>query len=314
MALILAPLAGYTDKAFRQMATEYGADETVTEMVSAEGLARDSDRTIALMERFSDSENLTLQLFGSNVDAFRRAIRNIRDKGFKKIDINAGCPVPKVVKTGSGSALMRNAQTAGAIIRMLKEETGLKVSIKFRLGWDDESINYLEFAQAAAESGADELTLHARTRSQGYSGDARKEHFRALRSLFPKTDPASPLLYASGDVFTPEDALSYLVEYEMDGVMFARGAIGNPFIFAETKDLIEKGSYCLPSLKERKDALIKHLMLSAGYYSESVAVREMRKTAPSYVKGLKNSSRVKDALCRAGSIDEYISALKALEA
>ncbi len=312
MALTLAPLAGYTDKAFREMACRYGAEETVTEMVSAEGLARRSEKTNALLDRFEGESNLTLQLFGPDYSVFERALREFDYSSFRKIDINAGCPVPKVVKTGAGSALMKDPKKAGEIIRAVKETTGLRVSIKFRLGWDEESINFLEFAEEAVKSGADELTLHARTRAQGYEGQARKEYFRKLRSLFPKDDPSSPVLNASGDVFSPESALEYLNDYMMDGVMFARGAIGNPFIFRQTRDLLEKGRYGVPGTDERISVAIEHLNLAAKYYGESIACREMRKSAPQYIKGIKDSSRVKAELSRAGTIEEYIKAFSLL--
>ena len=173
MALTLAPLAGYTDKAFREMACRYGAEETVTEMVSAEGLARRSEKTNALLDRFEGESNLTLQLFGPDYSVFERALREFDYSSFRKIDINAGCPVPKVVKTGAGSALMKDPKKAGEIIRAVKETTGLRVSIKFRLGWDSGSINWPEFASACVSAGASMLTLHARTRSQMYSKPAR---------------------------------------------------------------------------------------------------------------------------------------------
>lgn len=312
MALTLAPLAGYTDKAFRKIASFYGAEETVTEMVSAEGLARESEKTQALLEKFDKSENLTLQLFGPDADTFHRALKKLKWQDFKKIDINAGCPVPKVVKTGAGSALMRNPDKAGEIIHVLKEETGLEVSIKFRLGWDESNLNYLEFAETAVKSGADELTLHTRTRAAGYSGSARKEHFKILREHFPQNDSTSPRINASGDVFSPEDALTYINEYGADGVMFARGAIGNPFIFRETRELIEKGSYSLPSLEEKIKVSLEHLALAITYYGEGVASREMRKVVMAYIKGLKNSSRVKSMIATACSYEEYKNALNLL--
>lgn len=312
MVLTLAPLAGYTDKAFRKIASFYGAQETVTEMVSAEGLARNSAKTEALLERFSEDENLTLQLFGPDGDTFYRALKAFNWRSFRKIDINAGCPVPKVVKTGAGSALMKNPKTAAEIIHVLKEETGLKVSIKFRLGWDEEHLNYLDFAEEAVKSGADELTLHARTRAQGYSGTARKEHFKKLRNLFPKDESTSPLLYASGDVFAAEDALSYFNDYGMDGVMFARGAIGNPFIFRETRELLEKGSYEEAGIKEKVSTALEHLALAISYYGENTASREMRKVVMAYVKGVKNASKVKALISTASNYKEYENALKLL--
>lgn len=312
MTLTLAPLAGYTDKAFRMIASAFGAQETVTEMVSAEGLARKSVKTRALMEKFDESENLTLQLFGPDGDTFKRALKEFRWQKFSKIDINAGCPVAKVVKTGAGSALMRKPEIAGEIIHIIKEETGLKVSIKFRLGWDEGSINYLDFAETAVKSGADELTLHARTRSQLYSGQARKEHFTALRALFPKNESTSPLLNASGDVFSAEDARLYLEEYGMDGVMFARGAIGNPFIFRETRKLLETGAYTLPSTEERIGTALRHLELAISFYGEQTAAREMRKVMMAYVKGIRNSSQIKAMMTTATCYQDYENALKLL--
>ena len=312
MTLTLAPLAGYTDKAFRMIASAFGAQETVTEMVSAEGLARKSVKTRALMEKFDESENLTLQLFGPDGDTFKRALKEFRWQEFSKIDINAGCPVAKVVKTGAGSALMRKPEIAGEIIHIIKEETGLKVSIKFRLGWDEGSINYLDFAETAVKSGADELTLHARTRSQLYSGQARKEHFKALRALFPKDESTSPLINASGDVFSAEDARLYIEEYGMDGVMFARGAIGNPFIFRETRKLLETGEYTLPSTEERIGTALRHLELAISFYCEQTAAREMRKVMMSYVKGIRNSSQIKAMMTTATCYQDYENALKLL--
>lgn len=308
MALILAPLAGYTDKAFREIAVRFGAEETVTEMVSAEGLARDSEKTRELLERFDGETNLTLQLFASKAEQIKRALSHFDTSSFKKIDINAGCPVAKVVKTGAGSALMNNASEAAEMIKTIKGETGLKVSIKFRLGWDENSINFLSFAETAANAGADELTLHARTRSQGYAGNARKEYFKELRRLFPKGDFSSPLLNASGDVFKAEDAISYFNEYEMDSVMFARGAIGNPFIFRETHVLLSGNEYDAPSKEERINTALEHLDLAIKYYGESLACREMRKSIPQYIKGLKDSSRVKAELSRCSTKDEYLKA------
>ena len=241
-----------------------------------------------------------------------RALKAFNWRSFRKIDINAGCPVPKVVKTGAGSALMKNPKTAAEIIHVLKEETGLKVSIKFRLGWDEEHLNYLDFAEEAVKSGADELTLHARTRAQGYSGTARKEHFKELRNLFPKDESTSPLLYASGDVFAAEDALSYFNDYGMDGVMFARGAIGNPFIFRETRELLEKGSYEEAGIKEKVSTALEHLALAISYYGENTASREMRKVVMAYVKGVKNASKVKALISTASNYKGYENALKLL--
>lgn len=312
MELILAPLAGYTDKAFRQIAVENGADKTVTEMVSAEGLARKSVKTEALLEKFDESENLVIQLFAPDEDPIRRCLENPFIQKAQYIDINSGCPVPKVVKTGAGSAMMKNPETIYKIVSLLKNSTSASVSVKFRLGWDEDSMNYPEYARACAEAGADALTLHTRTRSQGYSGVARKEHFCILRGLFPKDDPSSPLLYASGDVFTAEDALCYIRDYGADGVMFARGAIGNPFIIRQTKDLLTSGTYKQADIKEKIQTAIHHLELAIGYYGESLACREMRKHVLAYLKGLKGGAKAKQEIAAAKTFKEYQQILSSL--
>ena len=309
MALTLAPLAGYTDKAFREIAVGFGAEETVTEMVSAEGLARKSSKTKALLEPFDRSENLTLQLFGPDADTFYRALKVLRWQDFSKIDINAGCPVPKVVKTGAGSALMKTPEKAGEIIHVLKEETGLRISIKFRLGWDSDSINFLEFADIAAEAGAEMLTLHARTRAQGYSGTADRKAFSMLSEHFKGS---GILLFGSGDVFTPEDAMSLINDSGLSGVMFARGAIGNPFIFRETKELIEKGCYSLPSTEEKISVALKHLRLMVSYYGENTGCREMRKHLMAYIKGIRGANKVKVAISEAVTEKEITDAMNTL--
>ena len=310
MELILAPLAGYTDKAFREIALGFGADAAVTEMVSAEGLARDSEKTFSLLERAEGEENLIIQLFGPDVDPFRRCIPNLMKVEPKMIDINCGCPVPKVVKTGAGSALMNTPEKIYDIVKLLKEETGAEISVKFRLGWTENTMNYLEFAHQAVDAGATMLTMHARTRAQQYSGVAQKEHFRTLRAEFPKGSGIR--LYASGDVFTAEDALEYLDSYDMDGVMFARGAIGNPFIFRETKELRATGTYTRPTVLERKETALHHLERMIHYYGETLAGKEMRKHVMAYIKGISGANRTKSMLTQAMSYDDYKEALDEL--
>lgn len=305
---VLAPLAGYTDKAFRSICIEEGADLTVTEMVSAEGLARDSEKTKELLERADGEDRLVVQLFAPDEDPISRCIPNLMKYNPTSIDINAGCPVPKVVRNGSGSALMQSPDKITKIVKVLVSETGLPVSVKFRLGWDNNSINYLEFAEAALEGGASSLTLHSRTRSQLYSGYADRESFKILSQRF-KNDA---VLYASGDIFTPEDALFILEECGMDGIMFARGAIGNPFIFKNTKELIMNGKYRAPSNDEKLEIAIKHFDLMVKYYGETLAGREMRKHMMAYLKGIEGSSRVKAKLTKALTRDDYMEALSLL--
>lgn len=307
--LVLAPLAGYTDKAFREICTSFGADITVTEMVSAEGLARDSAKTEELLERFDGENRLIVQLFAPDADPVKRSIPNLLKYNPTMVDINCGCPVPKVVKTGAGSALMQNPDKIREICRTIKEETGLYLSVKFRLGWDSLSINYLEFADAAVSGGADALTLHARTRAQGYSGIADRSAFKNLSDHFKDSNIR---VYGSGDVFTAEDAYAMLNDYGLDGVMFARGAIGNPFIFRTTRELIEKGSYTLPSRNEILTTALHHFERMVYYYGENVAGREMRKHMMAYLKGMSEAKEAKAELTKALTETDYKRALEPL--
>ena len=305
---ILAPLAGYTDRAFRKIAHEHGADCSVTEMVSAEGLAGDGEKTKTLLERFDGEDKLIIQLFSPTDDPVRRAMPALLEYNPTVIDINCGCPVPKVVKTGAGSALMKTPDMIARIIKAIKEFTAIPVSVKFRLGWDEQSKNYLAFADAAAEAGCEMLTLHARTRAQGYSGHADREAFRILSKHF---ENSSILLFGSGDVFSPEDAKA-LLETGLNGVMFARGAIGNPFIFRETKEYIQTGFYAKPEREERILTAIKHLNLMIGYSGEKVACREMKKHLMAYIKGIPSSAKAKNAIGEAQQKEDLVKALRSL--
>ena len=306
---MLAPLAGYTDKAFRQIAHECGAEASVTEMVSAEGLARGSDKTELLLDRFPGEDNLIVQLFAPSADPVERCIPALMRHNPAAIDINCGCPVPKVVKTGAGSALMKTPERMAEIVRTLKRETGLPVSVKFRLGWDSSSICFMDFADAAYDAGASMLTLHAKTRAAGYSGTADRQAFRTLSDHM---NGKNVLLFASGDIFTPEDAEDIIRNYGMDGVMFARGAIGNPFIFRMSSELFSTGSYRIPTIEEKVDTAIRHLHLATGYYGENTACREMRKHLMAYIKGIRGANKVKAEISQALTERECVMALKKL--
>ncbi len=308
--LFLAPLAGYTDGAFRRIATEFGAGCCVTEMVSAEGLARGNDKTADLLKRFEGEKELVMQLFGPDVDPFSRCLDRILPYDPTVIDINCGCPVPKVIKTGAGSAMMQEPERIKRIVSFLVQHTDVPVSVKFRLGWDMNSMNFLEFAHICADSGAKMLTLHARTRSQGYSGTADWSKIKALKDEFRNTDIK---IFGSGDVFTAEDAVRMLSETGCDGVMFARGAIGNPFIFSQVKALFESGSYSRPSVAEIRSTVIRHYDYMAELFDERTAGHEMRKHVCAYVKGIPGSSRVKAEIVKAVTREEYISALSELK-
>ena len=304
----LAPLAGYTDAPFRQVAHEWGAAAAVSEMVSAEGLARDSANTEALLKRYAEDEALIVQLFAPDVDPVMRCLDKLMKHEPVMIDLNCGCPVPKVVKTGAGSALMKTPEKMHEIVSFLVKESGLPISVKFRLGWDASSINFISFAACAADAGASMLTLHARTRSQGYSGNADWSQIKVLADMMKGS---CVRVFASGDVFTADDAIAVMRQTGCDGVMIARGAMGNPFIFKEA-GLLTNGARWEPSLQDVKATMSHHLDLMIDSFGERIACREMRKHAVHYVKGRPGAVKAKGLINNAASRQDYEEALSLL--
>ena len=306
--LFLAPMAGYTDRAYRSLCLEKGASLAYTEMVSAEGLARNNEPTKDLAVRADNEKNLAVQLFGPDEDTIARSIEVVMKFNPQLIDINCGCPVPKVTRTGAGSALMKNPKTIGKMVNVLVKETGVPVSVKIRTGWDCSSMNYLECADQAFDGGASAVCMHARTKTQLYTPTAHWEFLADLKKHFP-----DKVIIGSGDLFTAEDALAMFEQTGVDAVSFARGAIGNPFIFEETRQLLENGSYEQPSTEEKISALLVHLHRLCDLIGENRACREMRKHVSQYLKGVPGSVKVKRITSQAVKIDEYTEALNSLE-
>ncbi len=318
--LFLAPLAGYTDKAFREISRNYGADFCYTEMVSAEAIARGNQKTHDLMERGDNEEALGIQIFLSKPDQAERALPGILPYSPTLIDINCGCPVPKVVKTGAGSALMQQPDRIYSIVRLLSSATGIPITVKIRSGWDESSINFEEAGRAAVEGGASMVGIHARTRIQGYSGTSRWEHIARLAELLPV-----PVI-GSGDLFSPQAAVDMLRQTSCAGVMFARGAIGNPLIFQQTRFLLlgeqphsnahreraastdeaeDPMKACDAQLVQRLTIGYYHLQRELHYKSEARACAEMKKHLSAYTKGFPDSSNLRNKLMRCASQECY---------
>ncbi|MFP4618704.1 MAG: tRNA dihydrouridine synthase DusB [Spirochaetaceae bacterium] len=303
--IFLAPLAGYTDKAFREICREHGAPLCYTEMVSAEAVARGNSKSLALMERGEGEEYLGIQLFLSTPEQAERCLEAVLSYAPTLIDINCGCPVPKVVKTGAGAALMRSPETIYRIVSRFASSTDTPVTVKIRSGWDSRSITYKEAACAAQEGGAEAIGLHARTREQGYSGTADWEHISDLASTC-----RIPVI-GSGDLFSAEDVHRMLTHTGCRGVMCARGAIGNPSIFSRARRLLSSRRELWSAAGGENTALtrietaLRHYKKALYYRGERVAVREMKKHFAAYTKGLKNGSSLRDALMRCNDGDCY---------
>jgi nifR3 family TIM-barrel protein len=302
--IFLAPVAGYSDKAFRSICVDQGADFTYTELVSSEALTRDSAKTEVLLNRADNEKNYAIQLFGSDPDVMASAASLLEPWHPEAVDINCGCPVPKVVKTGAGSALMKDPLRLGKIVEAVKQSAekylgGIPVTVKIRSGWDASSLNYRECAQIAVDAGAALVGLHARTRAQAYSGESDWSHIADLASSLKV-----PVI-GSGDLFTPEDAEKMLRETNCAGIMFARGAMGNPFIFAAAKSLLQNGSYQYPPVTEKLAIGFKQLCMSAADIGENTACREMRKQFCAYTKGVEGGAALRNLLVHAETIEDY---------
>ena len=306
--LFLAPLAGYTDKVYRSICLSHGAALAYTEMVSSEGVARGNDKTVMLMERGEGEKNLAVQLFAPDSDTVKRSLEGTMAYNPAIIDVNCGCPVPKVIKTGAGSALLKKPETIAEIVRTIVENTSVPVTVKIRTGWDCDCLNYLEVATLAFDAGASALCMHARTRSQLYMPTAHWELLKDLKSHFP-----DKVIIGSGDLFTAEDGVRMLSETGVDAISYARGAIGNPFIFEQTKALLSGERPRVIPTSEKVGAIMHHLEGLVDFLGENTACREMRKHVCAYLKGVPNSARVRQEVTCALTMQAYMDALEKLE-
>ena len=300
--ILLAPLAGYTDKAFRKLCAIQGAGLTFTEMVSAKGLQYNNQNTIDLLNISEEEGHAGVQLFGDDpgiISAIAARLEENNDGRIALFDINMGCPAPKIVNNGEGSALMKDPRLAGEIVKALKKRVSLPVTVKFRKGFDAENINAVDFAKRMEDCGADALSIHGRTREQFYSGKADWEIIAKVKQA------VNVPVNGNGDIFTPEDAKAMLDETGCDGVLIARGAMGNPHIFRMIREYLETGSYRLPTIEEKLSICKEHASLACEEKGEKVAIKEMRKHACAYLKGIRGSAEYKERAVRVSTLEEF---------
>ncbi|MDY3052579.1 MAG: tRNA dihydrouridine synthase DusB [Ndongobacter sp.] len=290
----LSPLAGVSDVAFRTLCAEQGCDFAVTEMVSAKGLYYNDLRSEKLLETNAQEGAVGCQLFGSEPEILAAVIRNrINPRAdLQWIDFNMGCPAPKITKNGEGSALMKNPLLAGKLFRSMVQAANKPVSVKFRLGWDEDARNYVEIGRIAQEEGVSFVTLHGRTTRQMYSGRA---DWTAIAQL---VDAVQIPVIGNGDVTTPEDALRMVRETGCSGVAIGRGAMGNPFLFRQIRQLRDTGAWTPATLAERFAVLERHYRTELSVKGERIALLEMRKHTGWYLSGLPGSARVKQEINR----------------
>ncbi len=297
--IVLAPMAGVTDKAFRNITKPFGVGLMYTEMVSGKGLMYNNKKTERLLSVNEDEGIVAAQLFGHDPEILAETALKTQDGGAHIIDINMGCPAPKIVNNGDGSALMKNPVLSGKIISLVKSKISVPLTVKFRMGWDEDSINAVEFAKIAQDSGADAITVHGRTRNQFYSGKANLDIIKAVKAAVK-----IPVI-GNGDIICGKSAKHMLDYTNCDGIMIGRGAQGNPWIFKEVSHYLKTGELLPPpSVSERLEKMKEHLDLLVLYKGEHIGVLEARKHMAWYLKGIRGGGMLRDAINKASTKEE----------
>ena len=302
---ILAPMAGVTDLPFRLLCKEQGAGLLCMEMISAIAIQYNNRNTKALLEIHPEEEPVSLQLFGSDPEVISEIAKRIEELPFAILDINMGCPVPKIVRNGEGSALMNQPKLVYEIVSKTAKAIQKPVTVKIRKGFNEESINAVEIAKIIEDAGAAAIAVHGRTREQYYSGKADWDIIRQVKEV------VSIPVIGNGDVVSGESALAMMRETGCDGVMIGRGAQGNPWIFSELVEYEKTGVMpARPSNEELKEMMLRHARLQIQYKGEYLGIREMRKHVSWYTTGLPNSAKLRGEI---NAVEYYEELEKLLE-
>lgn len=304
--VVLAPMAGYSNTSFRKIIKDMGAGLIFAEMVSDKALVYQNAKTLELLKMSEEERPIAQQIFGSDVESFVEAARIVESVMHPDIiDINMGCPVPKVaVSAQAGSALLKNPDKIKKIVSEVVKAVSVPVTVKIRLGWDESSINCVEVAKVIESAGASAITLHARTRAQGYSGKARWEYIKQVK------ESVSIPVIGNGDVKTCFDAKRMILETGCDAVMIGRGVLGNPWLIRDCVEYLESGSVPKPvSNQEKIEMMKRHFELLKQDKNEKVALLEIRSNILFYLKGMPGNKEMKTRICEAKSEEDIYSLL-----
>jgi tRNA-dihydrouridine synthase B len=303
--VILAPMAGITDRPFRDLVKNFGCGLVYTEMISAKALTYKNVRTKAMVDIKEEKGPVSVQMFGSEPEVMAEAALILQEIGAEIIDINMGCPVPKVVKNCEGSALMRDLERASQIISSVVKKVTLPVTVKIRKGWDDSNINAVEFARMAEDNGVSAIAVHGRTRAQFYSGKADWDIIYQVKNAVK-----IPVI-GNGDIWTPQDAKEMIEKTGCDGVMIGRGVLGNPWLIKHSVHFLEKGILLpLPTPKEKIEMAIYHMKAVVDLKGERVGIKEMRKHIAWYLKGMKDAARMREKVNKLNTEKEVTEMLQ----
>ena len=305
--VVLAPMAGVTDRAYREVCMQHGADMCFTEMVSTKGLFYNDKKTATLLEVSDKEQPVFAQIFGHEPEIFKKVAASAASFGAMGIDINCGCPANKIIGNNDGGCLMKTPELIYDIVCAVRENCDLPVSVKIRKGWDDNSVNAVEVAKLAEKAGACHITVHGRTVKQEYRGSA---DYSIIKDVVNSVN--IPVI-GNGDIKSPEDARSMIDHTGCEAVMIGRGILGNPFLLSRVKHYLEYGEILPePDKKEFIKTALEHIKKIVEYKGEYVGIREARKHAIWYIKGMKNSVAIKNLLTSASSYDEMEGLLTSL--
>lgn len=303
--VFLAPMAGVTDLPFRLLCKEMGCGLVYSEMVSAKGILYDNKNTTELLEIDPKERPVAVQLFGSDPEILGAMAKKIEPYPIDIIDVNMGCPAPKIVKNGEGSCLMKTPELVGRIVKSLVESQSKPVTIKFRKGFDDDHVNAVEIAKIAEANGASAVAVHGRTREQYYSGKADWDIIKQVK------EAVNIPVIGNGDIFTPQDAKNLLEHTGCDAIMVGRGAQGNPWIFKRILHYLHTGELLPePTAAERVEKALRHAQMLIDYKGEYIGVREMRKHMAWYMKGMPGAAELRGKLNYAENMAELEALLR----
>lgn len=297
--VFLAPMAGVTDKAFRETARSIGAPYVWTEMVSDKALTYQNSRTLAMLDLAGEESPRIVQIFGSEPEVMAQAARLVVKHGADIVDINMGCPTPKIVKNGEGSALLQDLDLAQRIAGAVVKAVTVPVTVKMRLGWNNGELVAPELAQRVEAVGVQMVTVHGRSREQFYAGQANRAQIRRVKEVVK-----IPVI-ANGDIFTPQNAKEVLEQTGCDGVMIGRGALGNPWLLTRAARYLQDGFLeSEPSFEERLQVALEHFERVLRYKGERMGLNEMRKHAVWYIKGIRNAAQLRDFIMQTKTPEE----------
>lgn len=304
--LLLAPMEDVSDPPFRALCKRHGADLMYTEFISSEGLIRDAAKSVMKLDIYEYERPIGIQIFGAEIDSMKQAAEIIEQTNPDILDINFGCPVKKVACKGAGAGILQDIPKMVRLTEAIVKSTKLPVTVKTRLGWDDESKHIVEVAERLQDVGIEAISIHGRTRKQMYKGEADWTLIRDVRNNSRMRIP----VFGNGDIDTPEKALQYKNEYGVDGIMIGRATIGNPWIFNQIKHYLKTGEHLpKPDLRAKAEAAIEHLEMSVKWKGEILGVAEMKRHYTNYFKGIENFKETRMKLVTSYDLNEILETL-----